>query len=481
MKRSTLLISLALLVLVLAACNGDGNVTQVPATSPATVQADADLSATASPGPTAALATDSPSPSPAVAASATPVPATAASTDAAPPAESRAVPLPEASATPAPTATSAPTATPAATATTAPPDLGAVGLRLEEVAGGLASPSGIVAPGDGSGRLFILEQPGRIRIVDDGSLVDAPFLDIVDRVTSEGNEQGLLGLAFHPRYAENGRFLINYTDRNGDTVISAWTVGQDPNRADAGSERVLLSVDQPAGNHNGGHLVFGPDGYLYVGLGDGGGGGDTYGNGQNGQTLLGAMLRLDVDGAQPYAIPQDNPFVDDPAVLDEIWAIGLRNPWRYSFDRLTGDLYIADVGQNAYEEVNFQPAGSGGGENYGWPIMEGMHCFRGEGCETAGLVMPIWEYDHSAGCSITGGHVYRGSRYPTLQGIYLVGDYCSGTIWGLARGEDGNWQSAVLAQTNARLTSFGEDEAGELYLVDRSSGTLYHLAAQARP
>jgi len=481
MKRSTLLISLALLVLVLAACNGDGNVTQVPATSPATVQADADLSATASPGPTAALATDSPSPSPAVAASATPVPATAASTDAAPPAESRAVPLPEASATPAPTATSAPTATPAATATTAPPDLGAVGLRLEEVAGGLASPSGIVAPGDGSGRLFILEQPGRIRIVDDGSLVDAPFLDIVDRVTSEGNEQGLLGLAFHPRYAENGRFLINYTDRNGDTVISAWTVGQDPNRADAGSERVLLSVDQPAGNHNGGHLVFGPDGYLYVGLGDGGGGGDTYGNGQNGQTLLGAMLRLDVDGAQPYAIPQDNPFVDDPAVLDEIWAIGLRNPWRYSFDRLTGDLYIADVGQNAYEEVNFQPAGSGGGENYGWPIMEGMHCFRGEGCETAGLVMPIWEYDHSAGCSITGGHVYRGSRYPTLQGIYTVGDYCSGTIWGLARGEDGNWQSAVLAQTNARLTSFGEDEAGELYLVDRSSGTLYHLAAQARP
>lgn len=477
MKRSTLLISLALLVLVLAACNGDGNVTQVPAT----VQADAEPSATASPGATAAVATDSPSPSPAVAASETPVPATAASTDAVPPAEPSAVPSPEASATPAPTATSAPTATPAATATTAPPDVGVVALRLEEVAGGLASPSGIVAPGDGSGRLFILEQPGRIRIVDDGNLVDAPFLDIVDRVTSEGNEQGLLGLAFHPRYAENGRFLINYTDRNGDTVISAWTVGQDSNRADAGSESVLLSVDQPAGNHNGGHLVFGPDGYLYVGLGDGGGGGDTYGNGQNGQTLLGAMLRLDVDGAQPYAIPQDNPFVDEPAVRDEIWAIGLRNPWRYSFDRLTGDLYIADVGQNAYEEVNFQPAGSGGGENYGWPIMEGVHCFRGEGCETAGLVMPIWEYDHSAGCSITGGHVYRGSRYPTLQGIYLVGDYCSGTIWGLARGEDGNWQSAVLAQTNARLTSFGEDEAGELYLVDRSSGTLYHLAAQARP
>lgn len=476
MKRSTLLISLALLALVVAACNGDGNVTQAPATSPAT----AEPAATASPGATAAAATDSPSPSPTVAASETPVPATAASTDAVPPAEPTAVPSPEASATPAPTATRAPTATPAATATTAPPNPGVVGLRLEEVAGGLASPSGIVAPGDGSGRLFILEQPGRIRIVDDGSLLDAPFLDIVDRVTSEGNEQGLLGLAFHPRYAENGRFLINYTDRNGDTVISAWTVSQDPNRADAGSESVVLSVDQPAGNHNGGHLVFGPDGYLYVGLGDGGGGGDTYGNGQNGQTLLGAMLRLDVDGAQPYAIPQDNPFVDDPAVRDEIWAIGLRNPWRYSFDRLTGDLYIADVGQNAYEEVNFQPAG-GGGENYGWPIMEGLHCFRGEGCETAGLVMPIWEYDHSAGCSITGGHVYRGSRYPMLQGIYLVGDYCSGTIWGLAPGEDGSWQSAVLEQTNARLTSFGEDEAGELYLVDRSSGTLYHLAAQARP
>jgi len=354
-------------------------------------------------------------------------------------------------------------------------------LELQAVVEGLASPSGIVSAGDGSGRLFILEQPGRIRIVEDGTLLEAPFLDIVVRVTSQGNEQGLLGLAFHPQYAENGRFLINYTDRNGDTVVSGWSVSPDPNRAEAGSETLILGVDQPAANHNGGHLVFGPDGYLYVGLGDGGGAGDRYGNGQNGETLLGAMLRLDVDGAQPYAIPDDNPFLDEPAVRDEIWAMGLRNPWRYSFDTLTGDLYIADVGQNAYEEVNVQPAGSGGGENYGWPILEGTHCFSGEGCEVAGLVMPIWEYDHSAGCSITGGYVYRGSQYSVLQGIYVVGDYCSGTIWGLARGAGDNWQSAVLAQTDARLTSFGQDEEGEMYLVDRSSGILYHLAAQARP
>ncbi len=329
--------------------------------------------------------------------------------------------------------------------------------------------------------MFILEQPGRIRVVENGTLLQPAFLDIVSQVTSEGNEQGLLGLAFHPGYTENGRFFINYTGRGVDTVVSSWSVSQDRNVAEPGSETVLLTVDQPAANHNGGHLVFGPDGYLYIGLGDGGGAGDRYGNGQNGQTLLGAMLRLDVDAGEPYAIPDDNPFLGEPAVLDEIWATGLRNPWRYSFDRLTGDLYIADVGQNAWEEVNFQPAASGGGENYGWPIMEGTHCFSGEGCGSEGLVAPVWEYDHSAGCSVTGGYVYRGRQYPILQGIYVVGDYCSGTIWGLARGAGGTWRSAVLAQTDANLSSFGQDEEAELYLVDRSSGTLYRLVARPRP
>jgi glucose/arabinose dehydrogenase len=474
MKHSILLLSLAIVVLVLAACNGENNAAQVTATTATLVGPDTAPEVTASPAATTRALTASPSPTPLAGATATSQPAT----------PTRPSPTPSPALTPAatePAPSPAPSPTPAATSTATPAaDPAAVALQLEAVVGGLTNPSGIVSPGDGSGRLFVLEQPGRIRVVEDGRLLDAPFLDIVDRVTSRGNEQGLLGLAFHPRYRENGRFFVNYTRANGDTVISSWLVSQDPNRADLGSESLVLAVEQPAANHNGGHLAFGPDGYLYIGLGDGGGGGDTYGNGQNGATLLGAMLRLDIDGAAPYTIPGDNPFLDDPAVRDEIWAVGLRNPWRYSFDRLTGDLYIADVGQNSYEEVNFQPATSSGGENYGWPILEGNHCLSGSGCNAEGMTMPIWEYDHAAGCSVTGGYVYRGSRYPILQGIYVVGDYCSGTFWGLARGAEDNWRSAILAGTDIRLTSFGEDEEGELYLVDRSSGTLYHLAAQPR-
>ncbi|HEC23516.1 MAG TPA: glucose dehydrogenase, partial [Chloroflexi bacterium] len=223
--------------------------------------------------------------------------------------------------------------------------------------------------------------------------------------------------------------------------------------------------------------VFGPDGYLYIGTGDGGGAGDQYGNGQNGQSLLGAMLRLDVNGGQPYAIPPDNPFVDDPDVLDEIWAIGLRNPWRYSFDRLTGDLYIADVGQNAYEEVDFQPADSPGGENYGWPIMEGLHCYpETVDCDPTGLVLPVVEYDHSGGnCSVTGGYVYRGQVSPEFSGVYLFADFCSGLLWGLARTADGSWQVAELTQTGIQISSFGEGEDGEVYAVGLRSGTLYWL------
>jgi glucose/arabinose dehydrogenase len=480
MRHSIFLLSLAIVALFLAACNGDDSSSQARATAAAMVGPEA----TAGPSDTATAVTAGPSPSPIVPPTETARPATATRTSPTLSPSPAATSSPEATATPsaAPTSTATPRATPAVTSTAAlARDPATVVLQLEAVVGGLTSPSGIVTAGDGSGRLFILEQPGRIRIVDDGRLLDAPFLDMVERVTSRGNEQGLLGLAFHPRFPENGRFFVNYTGANGNTVISSWSVSQDPNRAETGSESLILGVEQPAANHNGGHLVFGPEGYLYIGLGDGGGGGDTYGNGQNGGTLLGAMLRLDVDGANPYTVPGDNPFLDDAGVRDEIWAIGLRNPWRYSFDRVTGDLYIADVGQNAYEEVNFQPAGSGGGENYGWPILEGNHCFSRSGCDSEGLTMPIWEYDHSAGCSVTGGFVYRGSRYPVLQGIYVVGDYCSGNIWGLAQGADGEWRSAVLAQTDARLTSFGEDDEGELFLVDRGSGTLYHLAAQPRP
>jgi glucose/arabinose dehydrogenase len=367
-----------------------------------------------------------------------------------------------------------------------------VEVALQRVTGGLDTPVGIANAGDGSGRLFIVEKGGRIRVVQDGALASMPFLDIADRVGASHSEQGLLGLAFHPRYVENGFFFVNYTDGQGDTVVSRFSVQADRSQADQGpadsgpgnpaSEVVLLTLDQPAGNHNGGHLAFGPDGYLYIGTGDGGGAGDQYGNGQNGQTLLGAMLRLDVDGDQAYTIPEDNPFAGEPGVRDEIWALGLRNPWRYSFDRLTGDLYIADVGQNMYEEVNFQPAGEPGGRNYGWPMMEGLHCFPADRpCERAGLTLPVREYDHTQGCSVTGGYVYRGQEFPLLAGVYLFGDYCSGRIWGLApSGDGGDWRVARLAQVDVRLSAFGEDETGELYLVDMGRGELFKITAGSR-
>jgi glucose/arabinose dehydrogenase len=269
----------------------------------------------------------------------------------------------------------------------------------------------------------VLEKPGRIRVVKDNALTPIPFLDITDRVGSSQSEQGLLGLAFHPDFTKNGFLYLNYTDLQGDTVVSRFAVSGDPDQVDPASEMVLLKLPQPAANHNGGHLAFGPDGYLYIGTGDGGAAGDRFGNGQNGRTLLGAMLRLDVAGGQPYTVPPDNPFVGNQDVRDEIWALGLRNPWRYSFDRQTGDLYIADVGQNQYEEVNIQLAGNPGGQNYGWPIMEATHCFpAGQACDPTDLTLPVAEYDHSQGCSVTGGYVYRGQEYPMLTGIYLFGD-----------------------------------------------------------
>ncbi len=384
---------------------------------------------------------------------------------------------------PTPTLTESPSATPTSAAVGgAPPTLEGLAIELSPVLGGLATPVGIANAGDGSGRLFVLEKVGRIRIVRAGALVTEPFLDLTGRVGSQSNEQGLLGLAFHPQYAQRGTFFVNYTDRQGNTVVSRFSVTSDPDRADPASEAVVLRVNQPASNHNGGHLAFGRDGALYVGLGDGGGAGDRYGNGQNGQTLLGAMLRLNVDGEQPYAIPADNPFVGNPTVRDEIWAVGLRNPWRFSFDRRTGDLYLADVGQNMYEEINLQPVSDPGGHNYGWPIMEGLHCFPADQtCDRQGLTLPVQEYDHMQGCSVTGGYVYRGQAYPSLDGIYLFGDYCSGRIWGMARmGATGDWRVAQLAQADIRLSSFGEDEAGELYLLDMAGGRLFRITARSR-
>ena len=348
-------------------------------------------------------------------------------------------------------------------------------LALTLVASDLQSPTGIVNAGDSSGRLFLLEQPGRIRVVADGELLAQPFLDISREITS-GGEQGLLGLAFHPDYAHSGRFFINYTDENGDSVVSRFTVSSDdPNLADPGSEVELLRVPQPFPNHNGGGLAFGPDGYLYISLGDGGAGGDPLENGQNLSTLLGTLLRIDVDNGDPYAIPPGNPFVDDSATRPEIWAYGLRNPWRFSFDRETGDLWIADVGQNMWEEINFQGAESSGGENYGWNVMEGAHCFEpAQGCETDGLEVPVLEYDHDQGCSVTGGYRYRGSEIGGLQGTYVFGDYCSGQIWGASESGEG-WATVPLLSSELRISAFGEDEAGELYVADLGAGNIYRI------
>lgn len=344
-----------------------------------------------------------------------------------------------------------------------------------KIVDGLNRPLYLASPNDGTGRLFVLEQPGVIRVVDQSALLPEPFLDIRSRVGSQGNEQGLLGLAFHPDYGKNGYFYINYTNKNGDTVIARYSVSKDnPNQADPNSEKVLLTQDQPFPNHNGGSMVFGPDGYLYMGLGDGGSGGDPHGNGQSVNTLLGKLLRIDVNGGDPYGIPKDNPFANGGG-KPEIWAYGLRNPWRFSFDRLTGDIYIADVGQNQWEEVDYLPAGSPGGANFGWNLREAAHPFKGTPPAGQNLIDPINEYSHGNGCSVTGGYVYRGQALPEFRGIYIFADYCSGRIWGLMRGADGTWQSQQLYQNQMAISSFGEDTNGELYILDQNSGGVYRL------
>jgi glucose/arabinose dehydrogenase len=403
-----------------------------------------------------------------------------------PPATETAAPSPT---TPADTPTALPSPTrPAATATQAAPGGGTVpedtvsafpdptGFTWAPVVSGLSSPVDLTSVPDGSGRLFVVEQPGLVRIVENGALLPTPFLDVRDRVESGGNEQGLLGLAIHPDYASNGFFYVNYTARQGggDTVIARFAVSAgDPNLADPGSEKVLLGVDQPYRNHNGGGMAFGPDGYLYISLGDGGSANDPEGRAQSLDTLLGKLLRIDVDGGDPYAIPADNPFAGGGGE-PEIWLYGLRNPWRFSFDRLTGDLYIADVGQGQWEEIDFLAAGAPGGANYGWDFREGAHPFEGEPPAGLELVDPIFEYQHGFGCSVTGGYVYRGQALPEWRGIYVLADYCSGRVWGLLRGADGAWQSQELFQSGFSITSFGEDQDGEVYLMDRS-GTIYRL------
>ena len=347
---------------------------------------------------------------------------------------------------------------------------------------GFDRPVSLANAQDGTGRIFVVEQAGVIQVVSQGEIRPNPFLDIRDRVGSKGNEQGLLGLAFHPRFIQNGFFYLNYTDRQGNTVVSRFTADlsspPDSQVADPRSEQVLLGVKQPFSNHNGGQLAFGPDGLLWIGLGDGGSAGDPYGNGQSTQTLLGKILRIDVDHGTPYAIPTDNPFTNGGG-LPEIWAYGLRNPWRFAFDSQTGDLFIADVGQDLWEEVDFLPSGfSNIPANFGWNFREGKHPYLDNGSAVASnLVEPVFEYGHDPACSITGGQVYRGSSLPAFYGIYLFADYCSGSIWGLIHDDSTSWQDQLLFKTHFHISSFGVDETGEIYLFDLGTG-LYRLEAR---
>lgn len=317
-----------------------------------------------------------------------------------------------------------------------------------------------------------MEQSGTIRILQNGSLRTTPFLDIRSRVTT-ATEMGLLGVAFHPNFATSGRFYVNYNRTvagNFQTVIAEFRVSLvDANLADPNSERIVLTVNQPFDNHKGGQLAFGPDGFLYIGLGDGGSGGDPFGNGQNTNTRLGKMLRIDVDGALPFAIPPSNPFVSGGG-LPEIYAYGLRNPWRFSFDRTAGTLFVADVGQDRYEEIDILQ----NGKNYGWNTMEGMHCFSpANGCTMTGLTLPIAEYDHSEGEAVIGGYVYRGSALPGLVGSYILGDFVSGKIWRLTQ-SGSTWQRVLLVSSGRPISSFGQDAAGELYVLDYN-GTVLKL------
>jgi glucose/arabinose dehydrogenase len=388
--------------------------------------------------------------------------------------------------TPIPTPSSSlSTASPTpALATPSGPSANNGSFKFTNIATGFDNPVYVTSAGDGSGRLFVVEQVGRIRIVKNGVVLASPFLDISSLVAS-GGERGLLSVAFHPQYKTNGVFVVNYTRSSttpanvGDTVIARYRANP-PNsdRADPSSGQSLLTIDQPQANHNGGLVKFGPDGLLYIGMGDGGNGGDVgtghapEGNGQSLTTLLGKMLRIDVGATGEYAIPTGNPNLG-AGTRREIWAYGLRNPWRFSFDRGTNDLYIGDVGQNAYEEIDFQAASAKGGANYGWPVWEGNHRFR-PGATRGADMKPIAEYSHAGGaCSVTGGYVYRGAKIPALSGFYIFGDYCNGRLWTLVK-FGGAWRLSALRDTPYSISSFGEDEAGELYLVNHT-GTLYRF------
>jgi glucose/arabinose dehydrogenase len=365
----------------------------------------------------------------------------------------------------------------ACSSTSEPSLLQGTGARLQLIASGLSAPLYLTAPPGEGNRLFIVEQTGAIRIVKDGALLPAAFLDISEQVLA-GGEQGLLGLAFYPDYSATGRFVVHYTDIAGDTRLSSFQVSSDPDVADVTSEQVILTADQPFSNHNGGQVAFGPDGFVYLGLGDGGSSGDPQGRGQDLSDLLGSILRIDVQSGTPYTVPVDNPFVGQANARPEVWSYGLRNPWRFSFDRTTGDLYIADVGESMVEEIDVAPATEGGGRgiNYGWNRMEGSRCFGTSQCDQIGLALPTFEYSHNQGCSITGGYVYRGSAIPALQGVYFFGDYCQGWVRSLrytggVATEVTDWPTL---RPGGLVTSFGEDAAGEVYVI-AANGAVFKI------
>lgn len=354
-------------------------------------------------------------------------------------------------------------------------------LNFVEVFRGVSNTTSITHAGDGSGRLFVTEQVGRVLIHDGDSLLSTPFLDIRTRVRA-GGERGLLSVAFHPSYATNGYLFVNYTDLSSNTVVSRFKVSDDSNVADPESETIFFQATQPRRNHNGGQIHFGPDGYLYIGMGDGGGAGDPPNLAQNLGSPLGKMLRVDVAGDGPAAAPDSNPFQETENALPEIWAYGLRNPWRFSFDRLTGDMFIADVGQNAVEEISFQSSSSTGGENYGWRLMEGSRCFNpASDCNGGSLVLPIVEYDNlggNCGGSVTGGYRYRGAQFPQLSGVYFFADYCTGDFYGAVKGDD-SWTKLGPRETAHNIRTFGEDEGGEIYFADAS--VVYRIEAPQPP
>lgn len=370
-------------------------------------------------------------------------------------------------------------------------------LQLVEVMSGLNGPVAVRHAGDGSGRLFVVEQPGLIKIWDGSQLLGTPFLDIQAIVDDAGNEQGLLGLAFDPDYVSSGSFYVNYTYDPGSgldrTRVARYSVSAgDPNVADPASEEVIIEIEQDYSNHNGGDIHFGPDGYLYIGMGDGGSGEDPLDRAQSLNQLLGKMLRIDVSGEKVspngvittcglvgnYAIPPDNPFVSDGNSCGEIWSYGLRNPWRFSFDRTNGDMFIGDVGQYFVEEVNWQPASSMGGENYGWSCMEGDVLRNYNPCDGTPLTAPIATYTHAGGnCSVTGGYVYRGHGVGGLGGTYVFADYCSGRIWFV--NNDGGWSAVEWGDTPFGISSFGEDEGGELYVADLFGGKVFRFESES--